>query len=242
VLSAVSEPGFWQRDDRFALLSEAEYLDRLAAAARTAERLGARLERSVKTDGTANAQLVGLLAGRLYVLDRALAGIEDAAPAEVFLHLRPSGAVRSDGADGVAFASVLAKMYARWADRCGMHVEELEVPDGEFLFAVSGLGCGKILLSEAGLHVLEVVDETRDGSRVVDRDQIQVTVTARGASGERTPSGTLHDDREAVAQIPAATIVVRRYRPGKSSLVRDTVRGYRTGRLDRVFAGDFDLY
>jgi ATP-dependent Clp protease ATP-binding subunit ClpC len=35
---------------------------------------------------------------------------------------------------------------------------------------------------------------------------------------------------------------VRRYRPGRSPLVRDTARGYRTGRLDRVLAGDFDLY
>jgi len=26
------------------------------------------------------------------------------------------------------------------------------------------------------------------------------------------------------------------------SLVRDAVRGYRTGRLDRVLAGDFDLF
>jgi ATP-dependent Clp protease ATP-binding subunit ClpC len=25
-------------------------------------------------------------------------------------------------------------------------------------------------------------------------------------------------------------------------LVRDSVRGYRTGRLDRVLAGDFDLF
>ena len=36
--------------------------------------------------------------------------------------------------------------------------------------------------------------------------------------------------------------VVRRYRPGKAPLVRDSVRGYRTGRLDRILAGDFDLY
>jgi ATP-dependent Clp protease ATP-binding subunit ClpC len=35
---------------------------------------------------------------------------------------------------------------------------------------------------------------------------------------------------------------VRRYRAGESPLVRDAVRGYRTGRLDRVLAGDFDLF
>ena len=74
-LSALSEPEFWKREDRFALLSEAEYLDRLRAASGTAERLAARLRRSVRPDSGANAKLVQLLAGRLYVLDRALDGI-----------------------------------------------------------------------------------------------------------------------------------------------------------------------
>ena len=35
--------------------------------------------------------------------------------------------------------------------------------------------------------------------------------------------------------------VVRRYRENPSPLVRDVRRGWRTGRLDLVLAGDFDL-
>ena len=35
--------------------------------------------------------------------------------------------------------------------------------------------------------------------------------------------------------------IVRRYREEPSPLARDRVRGWRTGRLDRVLAGDFDL-
>jgi len=35
--------------------------------------------------------------------------------------------------------------------------------------------------------------------------------------------------------------IVRRYRDKPSPLVRDTLAGWRTGRLDRVLAGDFDL-
>ena len=42
------------------------------------------------------------------------------------------------------------------------------------------------------------------------------------------------------AATPPATIV-RRYRGSPSPLVRDSVRGWRTGWLERVFAGDFDL-
>jgi ATP-dependent Clp protease ATP-binding subunit ClpC len=241
-LSSIAEPGFWDRTDRFEVLAEAEYLDRLGAAAKTAERLGARLRRSVRPDGRANGELVVLLAGRLYVLDRALAGLDHGAPAEVFLHLRRSGTVGSDGATGTEFASILAEMYAGWANRCGMHLQELDASDGEYLYAVTGLGCGEILSLEAGLHVLELVDETLDGSPVVDRDQVQVSVASRAPSPERSSVETLRDARAALAGIPARSTIVRRYRPGRSSLVRDAIRGYRTGRLDRVLAGDFDLY
>ncbi len=241
-LSAISEPGFWDRGDRFELLEEAEYLDRLQAACRTAERLGGRLRRSVRADGRANAELVGLLAGRLYVLDRALAGIENDSPTEVFVHLRPSGTVGSEDRDAEAFASTLAQMYVRWADRCGMHVERLDGAAGEHVLAISGLGCGEILRLESGLHVLELVDEDRDGNPVADRDQVQLAVVKRPAGGERNPADTARDARTALSGAEVPSVIVRRYRPGKAPLVRDAVRSYRTGRLDQVLAGDFDLF
>ncbi len=234
-LSALSEPGFWERDDRFALLAEAEYLDRLQAACRTADRLGARLERSVRGDGRANAELVGLLAGRLYVLDRALAGIEDGAPTEVFVLLRAAGGEAPELTD------TLERMYVRWSDRRGMHVERLKMVDDWRVLAVSGLGCGEILGSESGLHVLEHVDDERDGSPVTEREQVLVLVVgrrpARDAAEEHGGAA-----REALATAALPTVVVRRYRPGRSPLVRDAVRGYRTGRVERVLDGEFDLF
>ena len=62
-------PTFWETAGRFAVLAKAEYLDRLEAATRTAERLAARLERSADSDGRAGGELVELLSTRLYVLD-----------------------------------------------------------------------------------------------------------------------------------------------------------------------------
>jgi ATP-dependent Clp protease ATP-binding subunit ClpC len=38
-----------------------------------------------------------------------------------------------------------------------------------------------------------------------------------------------------------ATPVVRRYREGPSPLVRDSARSWRTGKLERVLDGDFDI-
>ncbi len=235
-LSVMSEPGFWEREDRVSLLAEIEYLDRLGTATRTAERLGARLERSLRPDGRANHELAGLVAGRLYVLDRAVTGIRTGAPTEVVVHVRPARAEASDQAG--AFAALLAEMYVAWAHARGMHVERMDAPTGEHVLSVAGLGCGEILDGESGLHVLEQVDERGDGGKVVDREQVRVQVIPGGEDGDGAPPGSV-----ATHLVGTETqTIVRRYRPGRASLVRDSVRGYRTGRLDRVLAGDFDLY
>ncbi len=228
--------------DRFALLGEAEYLDRLQAATRTAERLAVRLRRSVRDDGRANPKLVGLLAGRLYVLDRALAGIAASAPTDVFVHLRTSGPHRGTRPETEPFAALLVEMYEGWAARCGMQAQRLDAPENEHLLAISGLGCGEILAAEAGLHVLEQVDEERDGAKVGDREQVRVLVLPRPEGPEAGAGSLARLARHAIVETATSTVVVRRYRPGRAPLVRDGVRGYRTGRLDRVLAGDFDLY
>ena len=84
------------------------------------------------------------------------------------------------------FADQIADMYAGWAKRRGMRLQRLDSP-GEHLFAVSGLGCGEILEAESGLHVLEQVDEERDGERIVDREQIRVQVVRRAARPRARP-------------------------------------------------------
>jgi ATP-dependent Clp protease ATP-binding subunit ClpC len=238
-LSLVSEPGFWEREDRFAILGEAEYLDRLEAATRTAGRLGTRVTRSAQGNGDANARLVGLLATRLYVLDGAIAGLVKSAPTQVFVQIRAAGAHPSMEAD--AFAALLAEMYVEWGRGRGMSIERLDSPASEHRFAVSGLGCGAILAPEAGLHVLEHVDEESDHARIADRQQVRVRVLPR-PDGPVDELGAFERLMRDAVDDEASAVVVRRYRPGPAPLVRDSVRGYRTGRLDRVLAGDFDLY
>ena len=80
-----------------------------------------------------------------------------------------------------------------------------------------------------------------DGARALDRATVRVRIAARipGVQGE----GIALDEvaSEAIADAPAVNVVVRRYRTGTSPLVRDSVRGYRTGHLDRVLRGGFDL-
>ena len=49
----------------------------------------------------------------------------------------------------------------------------------------------------------------------------------------------------AMGQAPAESEfearICRRYREGASALARDNVKGWRSGRLDRVLAGEFDV-
>jgi ATP-dependent Clp protease ATP-binding subunit ClpC len=47
--------------------------------------------------------------------------------------------------------------------------------------------------------------------------------------------------RQALAERVASNAIVRRYRAKPSPLVRDSVRDWRTGRLDRVLDGQFDV-
>ena len=47
--------------------------------------------------------------------------------------------------------------------------------------------------------------------------------------------------RVTVGEDAARPLIVRRYRERPTPLVRDAVRGWRTGRLDAVLAGGFDL-
>jgi len=236
-LAALGEPMFWETPGRFGVLAKAEYLDRLETATKTAERLAARLERSTSARGRGGADLVQLLASRLHVLDSAVAGIEAGDPFELFLDASASGT----GAAESSFAERIAAMYVAWGKKRGMDVERLSSHPGRQVLAVSGLGCWRILAPEAGLHVHEEGEGAAEGVRALDRATVRVRIAARipGVLGE----GIALDEvaSEAIADAPAVNVVVRRYRTGTSPLVRDSVRGYRTGHLDRVLRGGFDL-
>jgi ATP-dependent Clp protease ATP-binding subunit ClpC len=120
-----------------------------------------------------------------------------------------------------------------------MHVGHVTSDPGHHLLAVSGLGCWRILHGEAGLHVLEHAAD--DDGRSAERETARVTVAPR-ATRPTSESEAVDEARVALAAVPAPNVVVRRYRTGPSPLVRDSARGYRTGNLDQVLAGEFDLY
>jgi ATP-dependent Clp protease ATP-binding subunit ClpC len=233
-LAALGEPSFWEAPDRFMVLAKAEYLDRLQVATETAGRLAARLGRSMRSGGRTNATLVQLLAERLHVLDNALHGLASDDPFELYLAVVATGTSDAPG----SFAGRIAEMYLAWADRRGMQVDHLVDEPGRHELAVSGLGCWSLLLPEAGLHVLEQGQDAATGNRETVRVVVAPREPAPPGDGIAPHAGA----RAALEATPPSKVVVRRYRTGRSPLVRDAVRRYRTGSLDRVLAGEFDLF
>jgi hypothetical protein len=109
----------------------------------------------------------------------------------------------------------------------------LVAPAGQTpVLAVSGFGAHRALAAEAGLHVLETPGE--ETKRFTARVRV---VEEPAADTPALYAKLLH----ALGEAPAGRAVIRRYRDGDSPLVRDSASGKRSGQLDRVLKGDFDL-
>ena len=229
-LEAMRSRAFWESPERFTVLGRIEYVDRVEAALRTAEKLSARLARPNRTGIAAAPELVQLLAQRLYLLDSACTGAGASAPADSFLEIREPTVDRADG----DFAGQLRDMYEAWGQRRGMRVRRLQ-SESSHLLAISGIGAYQILSAETGLHVFE----TPRGEHSFARIAVRVAVAPYLSAAPDTDPSVLA--RRALDALPATATVVRRYRIEPSPLVRDSVRDWRTGRLDRVLAGEFDV-
>ena len=229
-LQAMRGEGFWASADRFAVLGRIEYVDRVDAAFRTAQKLAARLARLDRNGRLPARDLVALLAERLYLLDCASASGDAAGPSDAYLEVRAAGVDRLED----DFALQMREMYELWAGKRGMRMTPLWSERGH-LFSVTGIGAYPILAPEHGLHVLE----TPEGESSFDRVAVHVSVAPRlPAPPDADP---LEHAREALAAVEQSNAIVRRYRAQPSPLVRDAAREWRTGRLDRVLAGDFDV-
>jgi ATP-dependent Clp protease ATP-binding subunit ClpC len=247
-LGEMQSPDFWSSPGRFSVLGAVEYMDRIEAGLDTAGSLLARLRGNRKR---LPPDLVARLAEQLYLLDSACRGLAEGAPRDAFLAITASREPGADRARSDEFARTLARMYRRWAERRRMRFELIEGHDGagsngaaaeeyRAVAAVSGYAAYTILRGEAGLHVFETPQDEKSsfkralaGVRVVAQPE---EPAGRGPAALREQA-----ERALAADTPAPAAVVRRYREEPSPLVRDSARGWRTGRLERVLDGDFDL-
>ncbi|MBN2491590.1 MAG: AAA family ATPase [Planctomycetes bacterium] len=245
-LAAISNPVFWTSSERFAVLGRAEYMDRIEAGVKTAGSLLQRLAgREPGSRRTFAADIVRRLAEQLYLLQAATEGLRAAEPPDAFLRVTAIHATASEAGAANAFATRLGAMYRAWAAKRGMTLEALEEEGGSdgrpyrFTAAVSGFAACSLLAHEAGIHVLEV-----GAGRQTRRHKVRVDVAPQPPEpAGPAPGALLAQARAALGRDRAdRSRIVRRYREDPSPLVRDSQRGWRTGRFDLVLAGDFDLF
>lgn len=236
IYEAMRGDGFWRSPGRFEVLGRAENLDRGRRALGTARSLCDRLT-GAQARERLPVDVMRSLAQQVYLLETAADSLEAGEPWEAFVSVR--ALADGDAAATEAFAARIVAMYEGWAGRRRMSLEVLEEGGRgrRWLAAVSGFGALRILRPEHGLHVHEAEHEHEK----IERLRVEVRVAAQPPEPASTSAALLQQAIAALAASGDALTIVRRYRERPSPLVRDSVRGWRTGRLDRVLEGQFDL-
>lgn len=236
---AMAAAGFWESPNRFKILSAAEYMDRIESGLSTAESLVNRTSRSAVP-----LTLRTRVAQQLYLLNEAYENLNTKSPKDAFLKITSGPGSDSEMQAMNEFAHKLKNMYVSWARQRHMKLDTLLESREEdpqkytSILAISGFGAYSILAPENGVHVLEFPRK--------DKKFIKLNVKIEVAPQPDMPANNLRDllvqAQDAFKQAEPPKTIVRRYREAPSPLVRDSVRKWRTGRLDRVFEGNFDLY
>ncbi len=240
-LARTSDPNFWDSEERFVVLDRFQTRERIENATKGARSLLQRLG-GADRHGIARAPLQKL-ALRLHVLEAAIEDLHAGKPGEVALLVRePVERLPHQGSSLASMRQIVA-MYEGWARRRGARWRTLTTngqPDSTWACVMQGFGVVSLLTPESGTHVFE--EPTTDPSRlhrstvIVDALPLAPVDVPGDDTADRALERLLREGRGDRKE------VVRRYRRYPDPLVRDAVRGYRTGRLDRVLSGDFDLF
>lgn len=245
-LQQIACSGFWQRSDCYTVLGQAEYMDRIEAALKTAGSLLNRLKGPAhKEKQNYSKKIIASLAEQLYLLSEACQSLSQKLPKDAYLMVESSPGPSQHSEAVILFLNQIVQMYRQWSIKRRMRHDLLQGPDSSdpairpLILAISGLGAFSILQPESGLHVLEI---PKVGNAY---DRIAVRVKVAGQS--EAPAGIKETQLQQAMDLlkeeeTAKPVVVRRYRREPSPLVRDAVRNFRTGRIDRVMGGDFDLF
>jgi ATP-dependent Clp protease ATP-binding subunit ClpC len=227
---------FWSRPERFNTLARLALMDRVRSATETADALRTRLARGSRRLRPYSAELSGRLALQLHLIKEGIKDAVDDAPIELALTIEPVFDGAGDRQATLTWCRKLTSMYRAWADKRRMHISDVasrsrdkETP----ILLISGFGAHRVLASEAGLHVFEPFEGS--GNRVTARVRLAaVPLGDVPAAKERRLA------IEAIEAAPRPNNVVRRYRE-EPPLVRDAAGRWRSGRLDLVLGGAFDL-
>jgi ATP-dependent Clp protease ATP-binding subunit ClpC len=236
---------FWESNDRFGVLGDIEYIDRIETAFQSTTSLLQRIKNIQKGQRTLlPVSLIMNLGQKIYLLQEALLCLENQIPKDCFLLVETRNKGTETAEATLFFAQRICMMYKRWTKKRHMRSiliqEKEEKSEGYYrsIFAVSGFGAYSILKLETGLHIYEFPKDSRSFTRC--------TVLVRVVPQPKEPVAKAQEllkQAEEYLNAPDSTAqkVVRRYREKPSPLIRDSVRGWRSGKVNIVFDGDFDV-
>lgn len=247
-LSMMGMPDFWDSEDRFAIMGEVEYRERVERGLDTAETLLKKMV-SGRIEGAQgySRPLARQVAERLILLEQACAALEQGEPWEALVTLEARTETGLTGAADRRWLTRLRDMYLNWAGarKAQTHVLQ-DLKDGArdcrpVLMAFSGFAAYGLLRQEEGLHVWEAPSSRE--KKAFDHQQVLVRVAPQPAELGGVPGAdpTPAARELLVRPLAGAPAIVRHYREQPDPLVKDRIRNWRTGRLDRVLAGHFDL-
>jgi len=231
-------PDFWMGSDRYTTLARLALMDRVKEAAGTAKSLRARLTKGVKQTGKPSRELIQRLALQLHLVAEGIRDVFEGAPIEVALLVEPTLERKGDNKTAEQWCAQIVDMYRAWARRRHMQLTERasREPSAPPILLSSGFGAYRLLSKEIGLHVLEHTHGSKSPSRVTARVRV-ATVPLEELPAERMHLAV----HGALRGTDTSHRVVRRYRGEPAPLVRDVAGGWRSGNLDVVLRGDFDL-
>ena len=236
----MSLPEFWTKPSRFETLGKLELMDRLEVAGETAHSMLGRMARRTDREGHAARELISRLALQIHLLEAGLRDLDEGAPEDAAITVEPAFEGSGDGKLlAEEWRAEIAAMYEGWARKRNMKTELVEDVPGHAnpVLIVSGFGAYRTLSREAGMHVLDRADATPGGSRIAVRAVLASLPAASSSRGQRNRALG-----EALGKAPRTSTVVRRYRRTPAPLVRNADGSWRSGKLEEVLAGDFDLF
>ena len=238
--SEINAPGFWSRPDRSETLVRLELMDRLEVATETATSLQARLARQSGGASKSMRELVSRLAMQIHLVNEGLKDLDGNAPVEAALIVEPILVSDDEEAEAAAgWCGEIAQMYRGWGQNRNMNSTEIDaIPGVEgTALVVAGFGAYRALSREVGLHILERSDANGASGRVTA--QVLLATLPLGNASKPEIRQSL---AASFGKAKRGTNVVRRYRRSPTPLVRSGDGALRSGKVEDVLRGNFDLF